>query len=223
MRVQPRGLHEDSAGGRSQLRDSVAGGTSTVSPGGSRSCAEERGSRQASSDGALQGPGGTQLLPGDVFGHLRPGHPDLLRAEQLFLYLGDGSDQPGSEGPHSALHLHGVCRRGKRHSHRDSGSGEAEDRAQRHRLPPNDGHSHSRFRQPHRDVAGGGFELRRWRHGADHHAGGRRPGRTGLSGNRRRRGIRQSSLSVRPAPDPAGPLQRGLSEHGDFRKMGTSP
>ena len=75
------------------------------------------------------------------------------------------------------------------------------------------GHLHSPLRQPHRDATSGGFGLRGRRHGAYHHAGGRRSGRPGLSGNRRRRRIYRSGLSVRPA---SGPLQRGLSKHADF-------
>ena len=91
-------------------------------------------------------------------------------------------------------------------------------RLQRHRLSQGPGDSHSRNRQPDRDLAGGCLGVFRYQRGGPHHhphGRARRARRTGLPGSSRKRGIpRRSSLSMRAARDPGGPLQRGCPEHG---------
>ena len=92
-------------------------------------------------------------------------------------------------------------------------------RLQCHRLSQGPGGTHSRIRQPDRDLAGGCLGVFRYRRGGpDHHPPRPYPkGRAGLAypGIPENEGFHdESGLSLRAARHPGGPLQRGHPEHG---------
>ena len=198
----------------------VAGGRTPVRPRGPYSCAGERGGPGGCGSSLQQPTNGVRSLvfhqSGNLYDHLRPGHPERIRAKRFLLFFRADPDQPGDRGGHPLLHLHGPPRRGKRYGHRHAASGAAENRSRRHQLSHQPRHPHSWLREPPRDPAGGGVRgFRRWRVGADHHVGPRRARRSGLSWRYRCCRIRGSSFSVRAAPEQSAPLKLGPSAHGN--------